>query len=501
MTTDQYSSVETFNLSGRRAKWIHDEIEGRRVAAYGVFEDIYWSQPETFSIKRRNDQNPVVIPSGKVIVQTFNRYLAPNMDIVINPDVGSPGDIETAQAMVNDLKRRERIQSKFNKAKRGGVIRGDWAWHIYAEMDRPEGTRVSVYPIHPGTLFPIHDPANIDVIIGWHIAEAIILDEETFISRKTYRKLTEAEGPSPISYEHSIFEVDNWGGPGDDPAEIKLKEVVVPLTTLPDPIDHLPIYHIPNIEDEGTVWGSSEMRGLETLFSSQMQNVSDEDVSLAMDGLGVYWTDGGTPVDEDGNEVTWNLGPGRVAEVPKGAKMGRLDGLNSVEPYQSHVDWLQGWAERGHGITDVATGASFDVTVAESGIALAIRMAPVISSAEERDLVIADRMNNLLHDIKKWYAAFEGGGYGSLIENTEINVMFGSKLPRNEEAYISEMMAQYAAGLVPGSYVRSELRKMGRDIPEETAILKSLTEEATAAATIAGDVEGSRLDQEEGEFL
>lgn len=500
--TDQYSSTERFNLAARTPKWIHDSVEGRRVAAYGVYEDIYWSQPETFAITQHAaEKPPVYIPSGRIIVETLNRHMAHSLNFAIDPEMGTPNDQALAQQMLDDLIRRERFLSKFNMAKRGGIIRGDWAFHIYANEEREEGSRVSVYPIHPGTLFPIYDPSNIDIIIGWHIAEAILLDDETYISRKTYRKLTEAEGPSPITYEHGIYEVDNWGGPGDDPAEIKLLRVEVPLTTLPDPIDHLPIYHIPNFTEDGTLWGSSEMRGLETLFNSQQQNVSDEDVSLAMDGLGMYWTDGGTPVDEDGNDIPWNLGPGRVAELPEGRKMGRLSGLGSVAPYQSHVDWLQGWAERGRGITDVATGSGFDVALAESGVALAIRLAPILSSAEEREQVISDRLGNMFHDMKKWYAAFEDGAFNNLVEAVRITTTYGPKLPVNEEKYVNELMALNGAGILPASYVRDELRRMGRTLPDEATMVKLLADEAASAAQISTDTVGARMDAEAGGFV
>jgi hypothetical protein len=498
-TTDQYASLDRFGLATKAPAWIADTTEARRVASYGMYEDMYRSVPTAFKVKQHSDEHPALyLPAAKVIIETFNRYLAPRMTLTVDPEFGTPNDQLLASQMIDDLVLRERLYSKFNTTKRGGVIRGDSAYHVWADPLAAEGSRVSIYGIHPGTLFPIYDPDNIDNIVGWHIAEAIDLDGDQYISRQTYRKINLARGPSPISYEHGIFEFDDWGGPSME-GNGKALRMVTPLSTLPDPIDHLPIYHIPNFADEGSIWGSSEIRGYETLLNAQHQNITDEDIALAMTGLGMYWTDSGSPTDADGNVVPWSIGPAVVTQVSQGKKMGRIDGIATVEPYQAHMDYLQKFMERAEGMGDVSTGGQFDVKVAESGIALELRLDPIVRSAEEREEILTGVLTNMMHDMKKWYAAFEDSGFAGLIETVRIKPIYGTKMPENREKRVEQLTSMHKAGIIPATYVRSELRRMGFEMPAETEMISALTLEQTASAQISQDAVGARMD-EEGDF-
>ncbi len=68
LESDPYSSAQRL-LPGYPA-WINDEQEAKRVASYQLYEDIYWTVPDTFRlIQRGSDADPIYIPSGRIIVR------------------------------------------------------------------------------------------------------------------------------------------------------------------------------------------------------------------------------------------------------------------------------------------------------------------------------------------------------------------------------------------------------------------------------------------------
>ncbi len=82
-------------LLGNAATWIADEEEQLRIGAYALYEMIYWTVPDTFkAIMRADNDRPIYIPSGRTIVNTINRYVAPRLDVQIDPIKadGTPAD-------------------------------------------------------------------------------------------------------------------------------------------------------------------------------------------------------------------------------------------------------------------------------------------------------------------------------------------------------------------------------------------------------------------------
>lgn len=495
---DQYSTAKP--LLGSLPQWIADEQERQRIASYALYEAIYWTVPQTFKLMSRGEEdNPIYIPAGRVIVETLHRYLAKSPTFVPNPAFGDTNQQTLATQVMADLAARERLYSRFNMNKRFGIIRGDWMFHLYADPNRPPGSKISVFAVDPASVFPIYNPDNIDEIIGYHIAEQFTdNDGKQYIRRLTYRKQTGQGGPSPIDVTDELYKVDDWGGPGmaQDP---KPERTVNPPQTLPSPIDSLPIYHIQNFQEPGTIWGSSEMRGLERLMAAVNQSISDEELSLAMDGLGVYATDAGTPMDEDsGEDVAWNLGPGRVVELPDGKTLERVSGVGAVNPYQDHLAYLHEQMDQTTGMADAAKGL-VDVSVDVSGISLAIQMAPLFSRADEKEQVITDVLGNMLFDLGKWYVAYEGTAFNSLIEATRWMPVYQDRIPRNKAAEIDELMTLYGAvpQLLSAEYVRSKLRALGyEDMPDETEMQAQILGETQRSAQITADATGARLDAE-----
>lgn len=488
---DQWSTAKPL-MSGFQA-WAPEE-DRQRIAAYALYEQIYWNVPESFKLMQRgSDAQPIYVPAGRVIVETLNRYLAPSMQVMPDPAFGDPTQQALAVQVWTDLVRRERVYSKFNANKRYGVMRGDWAWQILAEPSKEAGSRVSIMPIDPASLFPIYNPDTLD-IIGWHVVDQIRDDDGKYrISRLTYRKATGVGGPSPITMSHIIFETDAWGGPG---MEEKAVRTVTNEFTLPNPIDDLPIYIIPNFDEPGATWGSSEMRGLETLLAAVNQSISDEELTLAMDGLGVYSTNAGAPQDPDtGEDLPWNLGPAKVVEVPAEAFFNRISGVGSVQPYQDHLKYLHEQLDLGSSTPAVAKGI-VDVSVAESGVARIMQFAPIIAKATEKENVITDVFTNLLFNVPKWLVAYEGSIMNSLMEVTRWMPVYGDKIPPNKKEQFDEILALQAQGLIPNEVAWGMLRKIGYELPEDTEMAEALLNQQSNAAKIEADALGNRLDQE-----
>lgn len=455
-----YSTVAKF-FTGSPASWIPVDDQ-ERIQAYKAYEDIYWGNPDAFKVVMRgteDDDKPIYIPSGRQIIETLNRYVAKGFGFAVDPTLGSPAEqklcIESYQALFD----RERLLSKFASAKRFGLIRGDWAFHVTADPTKPAGSRISITVIDPGGLFKIVDEDNIDRVIGYRIAQYVADPDEPYILVTEYLKseARDEEPYGPISSQTMKLAVEKW----DDPEERQVLEDVLPLTMLPPDITAMPVYHIPNFEETGWPYGSSEMRGLETLATAINQSASDEDVALAMQGLGLYYTDSGSPVDANNNEVPWQLGPSRVVEVGAGKTFARVQGVSNVAPFQDHLSYLHDQMESSAGVPSVAMGR-VDVTTAESGIALALKMGPILSKAEEKDLVIADVMTHLLYDLRAWFKSYEAIN----LLNCGVRAAFGEKIPMDRAARFAEINALFTDNVISAKYFRQLLtEEFGYEFP------------------------------------
>lgn len=474
--------------------WLND-YDAQRITAYGVYDDIYHNVPNSFRmIQRGSEANPLYVPSGKIIVNTMQRYAGAHMRWSLDPEAGTPEQQANLMLTLNSLFTRERFASIYNGNKRYGLIRGDWAFMLLGNPDKPEGSRITIKGIDPRTLFPINDPEDPDRVLGWDMIEQIIIANKTYLQRQRWVRsdhpteyiLSGAGVPGgPIQYSKDVLEVQDW----EDRAKRKFLRIDVPPLAI-DGITTLPIYHLRNQEEPGNPFGSSEMRGIERLIAGMNQTLTDEELSLALEGLGLYTTDAPPPEDDEGNTLPWMLGPGRVVEVPTGSKFDRLNGVGSVTPFQDHMNFMQDQMGRATGASDVAQGR-VDVAMAESGIALRLRLGPILASAEERDTDISSVLDQMFYDLLNWIKVYEGQDFTVC----RLLTSFGPKIPPNVKEEFGLLDNMLANRVIDAEYYRSRARELGWDIPIDMA---TRVEAENAANAASADPYGTRLGQEAG---
>lgn len=460
--------------------WLNKD-DAVRLGAYSLYEDIYWTKPDTFKLQMRgtDDLPPIYLPSARIIINTINRYVGRDWSWEIDPTFGSDSEKQAAQIVLDDLFVREEMETQFEGNKLYGLIRGDACWMLLADADKAPGSRVSIRAIDPGSYFPIEDPNDINKIIGQDLIEQLVMGDDLYIKRQRWLKPGHEDNPSAefISYQMDSYEIEDW----ED--ETKAKTYTpggsVPVTVVQG-ITQLPIYHIRNFVEPENPWGSSEMRGIERLFSAINQTMTDTDIAIALQGLGLYWTDSGAPVDDDDNDTPWNLGPGEVVEVGQGKKFGRVQGITSITPALEHMEKLEDQISRVTGASDVAQGR-VDVEMAESGIALKLRMGPILDEALRKNKLIRSKLNQMTHNLREWLRVYEGYN----MDNIKIINTFGPMLPENEMEFFKQLMDGLNAPipLWDTGYVRDQLRKRGWDIPLN--MLELVFQEQAAQAEFA----------------
>lgn len=494
--TAPFSPYSTLNLFWPSAtpSWIPNELDQQRIMSYQIYEQIYWNVPETFKLVYRGQEDkPIYVPTARTIIEATNRYIAPDFGFTITPraDVAATMNSEVvaqAHEAFEDLFTRERFWSKFAGNKRYGLIRGDWLWHLVGDPTKPEGSRISIYPLDPGSYFPIWHPDDLDRVLGCHLVDTFVNDEdETLIKRTTYRK-AEQFG-APVTVEETIWDVDgDWNGPAGKP-----RQIIRPEQPLPG-ITSIPVYHIKNFEEPANPFGSSELRGIERLLGAVNQSVSDEELALALDGIGVYAYDGPPPTNEQGETIDWVIGPGRVIEHPQGHKFERVSGVGSVQPFQDHISLLKKELFNATGVSDAAMGI-VDVSVAQSGISLQLQFQPMVAKTNEKDQEVLSVHAQMFHDLAtQWFPTYEGLSF----EGLRVMPRVGGKIPIDRVARLTELNDMLDRKVISGSYYRSEATKLGYVFPENIADEIAEEASAAAAAALAADPLTARMNDELG---
>jgi len=465
MATSQYASVRSFVTTF--PSWVGNTVDAERVQAYTTYENIYWTAPQTFQlVMRGSNDRAIYLPSARTIVNATNRFLAKGWDYAVSPRVGSPNDQTVVQQMLNQLFKRERMWTKFSRQKLYGLIRGDAIWHIVGNDAMPQSRRISIYELDPGTYFPITDPENIEKVVGCHIVDLVYVAKKQVARRQTYRKTETGTITSELAY----YELGKWDDRIDpasgEPREVKLVGVVRPPTELPPAITSIPVYHIPNGGAPGSVFGAAEIAGIESLLTSMNQAVSDEDMSLALQGLGLYVTTSGPPVNSANEETNWTLGPGEVVEIDEESDFKRVNGIDTVDPWLNHMRFVLGSAHQAIGIPEIAAG-NIDVQVAESGISLYLQLSPLLAKNADKEVEMLSVYDQMLYDIvQMWLPAYEQLTAGLAVEVVSV---VEDPMPVNREARIQEIitLATSTPPIISAEYARQELAKYGYEFPKE----------------------------------
>lgn len=455
--------------------WLPEE-EQERIGAYTTYENLYWSNPDTFKLVYRGDNdNPIYIPNPRTIVDSTSHYLLKNLKVgfTTQPDEPDEGGI-----FENFLK-REKFYSTFQVAKHSGVARGDFILHVTADPSKPELRRISISSIDPARYFPIYDPDDVDKLVAVSLVDQVWYpeDQKARVHELTYRYRM-VSGLQRVTVEENIWELDNWWLP-DKRTRFKLiqKEALLPSEF----ITTIPVYHFKNIDWQGQPFGSSELRGYERIMGAVNQTMSDEDISLALQGLGVYATDSGRPVNDDGQEEDWVIAPAKVMEVPGGSYFRRVEGVSSVTPMIDHVKYLTDSLMKSSATFDAS---AVEVAVAESGVALAIRFMPTLAKVEERDEEGLGVLTQMFFDLRTgWWPYYEPQ---SALPESEIEVTLGRKLPQSNKEILNELNNMYDRKLISSKYYRDKMEELGYVFPknieaEIEADIKKTQERAASA--------------------
>lgn len=491
-----YSSIKPF-FTGVTDLAV-SSIDTERAQAYEAFDDFYYNRPETLKVQIRGDSLPIYLPSARKIVEATNRFLAVNFNFAVSPKGGSAGDQALMQMYMGNLFQREEMYTKFAMQRRHGLIRGDQVWHITADDKKQPGKRISVHTLHPSSYFPIEDPNRAGRLLGVHLVDLVQDPRDPdpakkVVRRQTYRRVTDDSGnpTGVITSELTTWEIGGWDDRNLKRDDMKPVGTIKPVFELPNEITSLPVYHIRNSPMADVIFGFSQIAGIETIVNGLNQAITDEDLTLVMQGLGMYWTTAGAPQNADGSPAPWNLGPGQVVEVGDGQQFGRVTGVSSVAPMVEHMSFMDGYMQQGVGIPDIAAGR-VDVAVAESGISLKLQLAPILAANAEKELETLSKSDHMLWDITHmWMPAYEQ----MRLEGVEVNSVVDDPMPVNREAKIQEILLLQTSGLITIAAAQAELAKLGYNFNEGDD--QRVVQEAQALALArSGDPFNNRFGEE-----
>lgn len=448
--------------------WYPQEA-GERVEAYLKYDEIYWNDPSAYMVRVLDGELPLYIPNARTVVDTTAHYLLKGLRIV-------PEDpekhVKLSEALKNLLD-REMFYARFHTAKTTGVTRGDWAFHLTADPRKPEGKRISLVPIDPAQVIPIYADDDPEKLIRVHIVDQWkdpVDPNKTRIRKLTYEAEYGSDGTARIFREEGIYELEpKWWGP-----KPRLFKQLIPRGALDAEITHIPVYWFKNHDWLGQSFGSSELRGFEAMIRGISQQATDQGMSLSLEGLGVYATDSGRPVNDQGQEEDWSVTPGGVMELVSGAYFRRVEGVGTLKPSLDHIDYLETKIREASGLSDVALGR-VDVQTAQSGIALAIKFMPTLAKLEQRDLSATGKLRQMFFDWKTWHKVYEREELEGDIE-PEI----GEKLPANRTETINELNNMLDRGVISKKYYRAQMQKLGYEFPDD--IEQEIDDEKTKEA-------------------
>lgn len=461
----------------------------QRIQSYDVYEQFYWSHPESFKIIiRGEDEAAIYLPDARTLIESTNRFLAVGFKYTIL--TGANDELNT---LLQRTFKRELFYTKFATQRRYGLIRGDAVWHITGDGNKELGSRLSFHEVHPGQYFPFFDDDGRRNAV--YLVDTVPDPKDATKSvnrRQAYRRTLDANGlpTGEITTELALFELGKWNDHFLKADDVKMLQLLRPEEALPPQITSIPVYHIPNTHNSGWPFGSSQLRGIDTVLQAIQQGTTDQALTVALGGLGVYVTDAGPPRDAAGAVSKWDMGPGQVTEVPAGSTLTRVGALASISPSVDHLNFIANKAQQGLGIPDIAAG-TVDVAIAESGIALALKMAPILASNAEKEAGMLGIYDQMLFDITQmWIPAYEQMQVGPEVEVVSV---VDDAMPKNRDAEIAETVLLHSENLITTEMAIDRLTDLGYKFPAgaEAKLL-----EQAAAKVAATDPFAARADNE-----
>lgn len=493
----QYDAALDFLATGDDN--VVDPWDKKRIQSYDLYENLYINS--TFSLKlilRGTDQVPILMPSGKKIIEAITRFLGVNVDFLVEGE-GDQGARDEVQKWWEDFFKREGFVSKFSSNKRWGLVRGDAAFYVYAKTNKVAGKRICIEELDPRNLFEIED-AEGDVV-GIYIVDQLQdfrepdKPDKKIARRRKFMKLPAGADDEEvttigITSELRFYEIGEWDerDPNNTITRIPWPDHDEDEYKLPDSITQLPVYKWRTRPPQNSTWGHSALTGLETLMYAINQSLSDEDCSIVFQGLGMYVTTAGPPRDPNTNEVTaWNIGPKQIIEIGAEQTFERVTGIDSLQPFQDHMNFIdeKGLSESS-GTPEVAIGR-VDVAVAESGISLQLQMMPLIAGNAELELEMINVLDQMFHDITTmWLPGYESEMFGNVDAMTPLSVvvLFDNPMPKNRDAEVNETILLDQSGLILKTMAIAKLRSLGWEYPAVDPLTGALLTDDDIAAML-----------------
>jgi len=428
-----------------RPTWVPEEDQ-ERLASYSIYDQVYWNWDKALKVMLRGTQTqPLLIPSARMIVDETSHYLLKGLAVETEDPESEFGK------WMSDFLKREKFYTRLHEGKHSGVIKGDWIYHITADPEKLEGTRISLTTVDPGSYFPIYDEEDDEKLIGVDLVQQFPMEGGKVRVKRLRYSYVLVGAVRRVLREEVILEMEGWFK-GE---AAKVYQKVLPEELLPENINTIPVYHFRNIGSQGDPFGSSEIRGFETLINGINQTASDEDIALALEGIGMWVTDASHP------EGGWSVGPGEVLEISQGDRFERQEGIKSVSPLLDHIRMVQEGLFKGSHTFDAQ---GIDVQVAESGVALAIKFMPTLAKIEQRDQEGLALLENLFFDIRGWWADYEPGAD---FREDVLNIILGQKLPTNRKETLNELNNMLDRKVISREYYRTEMTsRMGYRFPK-----------------------------------
>lgn len=471
-----------------------------RISAYDIYEQVFWNHVGAVKIMNRGldaaDQ-PLYVPSARVVVDTMDRYVGAGLTFSTDPETGTTATQLAARQWFTALFARERFSSRYDAAKRDHLlIKGDMVWHITYDELKPAGSRISLHATDPASYFPVYEdelPENLQPdspdpnrIAQIRLVERVLVGDEEQVRVQLYDRT--GNGVTILT-SLEMWKPDEWFVTDGSKSALATLQ---PPTPLPSQVTTFPVYHIPNGGD-GYEFGSSEMRGLLGLQAAMNQGMTDEDLALALMGIGVFATDEAAVTrDGDGNVVPLSMYPGIVIENAKGLR--RVEGITTVQPYTDHFARIEGYMGDATGATDAARGR-MEVTEAESGVALRIRLGPTLAKAGIKDRIILAVMTQMFYDlVQMWSPLDPMEGISPFLDVSVVPVL-GDKLPANRAEEVTLWSSLVVSNIASAATARKALVKVGFEFdPSEAELL--LAEKVATAAAEGGDPAQDRATNE-----